>query len=107
MKVEPTPQIIFFREAPTKVVGGTIALIHGADPVVVSGGPNQKQVAISNPATANSIYVYDGPGRTIMQEIFPRQSWTLLTSAAVYIASSGTGDFNAYIARTIYTNEIP
>jgi len=98
--------VIFFREAPTRLLGGTVYLIHGADPLKVAGGPNQKQVAISNPATANSIYVYDRIGGTIIQEIFPRQSWTLVTSGDVFIASSGSGDFGAYIAKTVYTGDV-
>ena len=107
MNVKPDNRIIYFRETPTKLIGGQVALVHGNPPQKVGGGPNQKQIAISNPATANSIYVYEDPGRGIIQEIFPRTSWTFVTSGDIYIASSGTGDFTCYFAKSVYTNDLP
>lgn len=108
MNVEPTPQIIFVREAPTKLEGQEFTIRTAAavpELTRVAGGPNQKQVAISNSDGTFSVFVYAKVGGPIIQKIFPETSWTLLTSADIYIAGGGT--LVCYVARTIYVNDLP
>lgn len=107
MKVQPTQQIIFFRECPTKVVGNKVQVpASTGEAIAISGGPNQKQIAISNGQTVAVINIYELEGGPIIAKVFPGTSWTLVTSGVIFVKASGV-TFEAYVAKTIYTNELP